>query len=386
MIARGARTRPWTASPRFRTSGYNASVEPVKRVTAKCEREEGCPLYQKGDRISFSSVAVDGVERAPICYRAVLKFMPVIEKIRGGSPPWNFDRTYCGGCEQGKAWFSFSTTEPQAAPQLTNRFEEFALAALAKIKLFHGVHPTILRRIVPFLRERSVRAGDVLVRGGERIDALYMIVGGRFDVLTRDDKKTEKTLMTLARGDCVGEMSLVTGEPSQATIISCGAGQLLEVSGRDFATLLSLVPTLGLSLARDVLHRISRMSHVAAAETRDGILGRLEVVGPAELVQAMHLNRQTGVLAVQDEGTHGTMYFEDGEVLDARIGHEVGEEAFYAFLRWTRGGFRFEAGRRDVSRLLHRDTMGLLLEGLRRIDESARAATGAALTEPVSGS
>jgi CRP-like cAMP-binding protein len=359
-------------------------VEPVKRVTARCEREEGCPLYHKGDRISFSNVAVDGVDRAPVCYRAVIKFIVTVDKIRAGSPPWNFENTFCGGCEHGKAWFGFSTANTMRSVRTNTKFEDFALAALSKIKLFAGVHATTMRRIVPLLRERSVRAAEVIVRTGERVGALFLIVGGRFDVVTRDGK-TEKPVMTLARGDCVGEMSLVTGEPSQATVVSCGVGQVLEVPATEFPTLLSLVPTLGLGLARDVLHRISRMGQVATASERDGILGRLEVVGPAELVQAMHLNRQSGVLTVQCDGTRGTVAFDEGEVVDARLGDDAGEEAFYAFLRWTRGSFRFEAGRQEAARSMHRDTMGLLLEGMRRIDESARAASGAALTDPVTG-
>jgi len=346
----------------------------VAKVTARCDREEGCPLYQRGDRVEFASVAVSGVERAPVCYRAVIKFIPVVEKIRGGGAPWNFDNTFCGGCEHGKAWFAFQSAAPDNAYHHTTRFEEFAMNALTKIKLFAGVHPTIARRIVPLIRERSVRAGDIIVRSGERIGALCMILGGRYDVVTRDEKQAEKHLMTLGRGDCIGEASLVTGEPSFATVVAGGVGQLLEIPSRDFPTLLALIPTLGLGLARDVLQRFSRMGASSAADDRSGIIGRLEVVGAGELVQAMSLNRQTGVLTVTaPEGT-GSMYFEEGRLLDASMGAETGAEPFYRFLRWTKGTFRFEAGKHDVAASIREDTIALLLEGMRRIDEASKQA------------
>ena len=100
--------------------------------------------------------------------------------------------------------------------------------------------------------------------------------------------------------------------------------------------------------------------------------GTLEAIAPAELVQAMHGHGHTGLLTLDRDGVQAVVYFEAGEVVDARIGEQYGAEALFACLGWVRGDFRFEPGRRTGARTIDRGTMGLLLEGARRLDESAR--------------
>src|SRR5690606_28233921 len=67
-----------------------------------------------------------------------------------------------------------------------------------------------------------------------------------------------------------------------------------------------------------------------------------------------------------------TIYFRDGRVIDAEHGHLVGEEAVYRCLIWTGGTFdvEFEAVERDE--VIHTSTQGLLMEGMRRVDEWGR--------------
>ncbi len=335
----------------------------VGKVIARCQREEGCPLYHGGDRVEFANVAVTGLDHAPVCFRAVVKFMPILEGVRLGNPPWNYDGASCGGCEHGQAWFTF-TAKGETSRRTAGRFEEFALSALGTMRLLQGVHASVLRRIVPLLGERAVRAGDVLARVGEKTGALYFIVNGSFDVSAQG----RRNVLTLGPGECIGAMALVTGEPSAATVTAVGVGQLLEVVQRDFPTLLTLVPTLGLGIARDLLHRLARLGTTAQHE---GIMGRFEVVGPAELVQGMNLNRQTGLLTVEQDGVRGTLSFDDGALTNARIGELSNEDAFFAFVRWTRGMFSFEQRPPVEPRAIRTDTVAMLLEALRRLDEAA---------------
>ena len=105
----------------------SGKADPTKKVVIRCDREEGCPLYQRGDRVEFSNVTVSGLQSAPVCFRAVDTFIPIVDKIRAGSPPWNYENSCCGGCEHGKAWFAFSAGGPDNAYHLTTKFEEFAI-------------------------------------------------------------------------------------------------------------------------------------------------------------------------------------------------------------------------------------------------------------------
>jgi hypothetical protein len=51
-----------------------------------------------------------------------------------------------------------------------------------------------------------------------------------------------------------------------------------------------------------------------------------------------------------------------------------GEEAFYRVAQWTEAAFSFESGQRSEIVTVKQPTMSLLMEGLRRVDESRRTA------------
>ena len=240
------------------------------------------------------------------------------------------------------------------------------------MNLFSGVPQIQLLQILPLMSARDVQPGEEIIRKGDPPKALYAIVSGECDVIASDDGRAENLLTTLRPGDCFGEISLLTGEPASASIRARTAGQLLAMSKEDFPSALAQVPTIALSLARVLAARLKKANTWVIDQLKKGIIGKLEIISPAELVQAMNVNRMTGMLAVQNEGRTVAIYFQDGQVYEVE-GADKGEEAFYEFLSWAGGNFRFEPVRKETTaRRFRTDTMGLLLEGMRRLDESRK--------------
>ena len=347
------------------------------KVIARCHLEEGCPLYHSGDGVEFSKVAVTGLDFVPVCSKAVMTLIPIIDAIRNGEPARNHEGTFCGGCDEGRAWFVFSADAAITSYRVAPQFENFAINALGKMKLFAGVRRAILERVVPFLRERRVEEGDIIMKKGDPPVGLYIIVIGHFDVFTFDEHNVQNQIATLTTGDCFGEMSLITGEPISANVQAREAGSLLEIPKDNFQRLLSVVPPLGATLARILATRLAKASTSLVEELKKGLLGRLDMVPPNELIQAMNVNSQTGTLTVRGGKGMLTMYIENGQVLHVDGAGLQGDEAFYDFMKWPQGNFRFQTGKRDIVKNVQGDTISLLLEGLRRIDE-ARAPQSAA--------
>ncbi len=342
----------------------------MRKVTARCDEEQGCPLYHRGDAIEFIAPAVQGVTSAPICARAVGTFESAVSAIRTGDNPLNHQHAYCGGCELGKAWFHFSVEDAMTSFRVAPQFASFALHALSKTSIFAGTHPALLERVLPLFRERRVLDGETVITKNEPGKALYIIVTGQFAVIQPDDHAVEHHIAFLGPGDCFGEMSLITGEGASATVRAKVGSVLLEVPKDDFPKLLSMVPPLALTLARILANRLARAGHVLIDEIKRGLIGRLDLISPVELIQAMNVNNQNGVLTVQGDGSNATIFFVDGQVADVQLGTLRGEEGLYAFLTWSRGTFRFQPGPKEVERTILGDTVGLLLEGVRRIDEA----------------
>ena len=95
--------------------------------------------------------------------------------------------------------------------------------------------------LVAHLQPRLVRGGEVLAREGDVADALFIVIGGRLEVVIERDGE-EHLLGHVGRGELVGEMALVTREPRTATVRALRDTQLLRLDADDFAAIVSRHP------------------------------------------------------------------------------------------------------------------------------------------------
>ena len=92
----------------------------------------------------------------------------------------------------------------------------------------------------------------------------------------------------------------------------------------------------------------------------------------ADLVQVLNICRKTGLLRLTRGPGVASLYFDDGEIRHAEEGAGSGEEAFFRLMAWTDAAFAFESGVKAAAPSVSMPTMTLLMEGLRRIDESKK--------------
>jgi hypothetical protein len=66
------------------------------------------------------------------------------------------------------------------------------------------------------------------------------------------------------------------------------------------------------------------------------------------------------------------MYVSEGQVTHAVYGSLVGDPAVFKVLRWTEGNFQIDFEGKTSEQTTQLNTQGLLMEGLRLLDESAK--------------
>jgi hypothetical protein len=66
------------------------------------------------------------------------------------------------------------------------------------------------------------------------------------------------------------------------------------------------------------------------------------------------------------------MYFSEGQVTHAAYGPLLGDPAVFKVLRWTGGNFQVNFEAKTTQATTNLNTQGLLMEGLRLLDESQR--------------
>jgi hypothetical protein len=66
------------------------------------------------------------------------------------------------------------------------------------------------------------------------------------------------------------------------------------------------------------------------------------------------------------------MYFTQGQVVHAVYGSITGDEAVFKVLRWTAGNFQIDFDGKTTQQTTTLNTQGMLMEGLRLLDEAQR--------------
>jgi CRP-like cAMP-binding protein len=348
------------------------------KVTAVCEEERGCPLYRRESKLDFHAPAVAGVDGVPVCATAVAALKGPAEQVAQGQPPASYSRTFCGGCASGKAWFGFEPVVKETGTALSPAASQFILNSISKMSLFAGVHVSKLMQIVKLIKGTRVPSRRAIITRGAPGESFFIVLEGECEVVHQEegDGDGETVLATLPPGECFGEMALITGEPASATVRAKDDATVLVVSKNNFNAMLGIAPEIAITLARILANRLARTGRQVVEELNKGLIGRLDLISPAELIQAMNVNNQTGMLLVQSANKNLTIYMHDGQVHEVQLGDQRGEEAFFEFLSWARGQFRFEPVRKDQpQKQVQMDTVGLLLEGMRRVDEYKQTGT-----------
>jgi predicted regulator of Ras-like GTPase activity (Roadblock/LC7/MglB family) len=98
--------------------------------------------------------------------------------------------------------------------------------------------------------------------------------------------------------------------------------------------------------------------------------GNLRDMAVADLIQHTCQDGKTAHLRIQHENQQADLYFKEGNVEHAVLGAWRGEEAVYQVLRWELGEFSLETGVASPQHTIDRSWAGLLMEGMRRLDEA----------------
>jgi response regulator RpfG family c-di-GMP phosphodiesterase len=103
-----------------------------------------------------------------------------------------------------------------------------------------------------------------------------------------------------------------------------------------------------------------------------GVSGALSEMGLPEIVQILWHGRKSGRMKVRSGGDNGEIHFVNGAIYNALWGTLRGEEAFFAMLRLSDGEFALDPGFVAPQQVIMASPEALLLEGMRRLDESGR--------------
>src|ERR1700736_3549215 len=120
------------------------------------------------------------------------------------------------------------------------------------------------------------------------------------------------------------------------------------------------------------------LEKMAKTAPSDGVLrGSLAQMNVIDLVQSLEMGRKSCALTLTNKDEKCEMYFAEGQVKHALYGSLTGDQAVFKVLRWKDGNFQISFEGKTTKQTTTLNTQGLLMEGLRMLDESKRDEGGA---------
>ena len=147
----------------------------------------------------------------------------------------------------------------------------------------------------------------------------------------------------------------------------------LELGVEDYLTkpifVRELLARVNLLLARRTQENIATRSTPGGRTRFSGSIHDMAVV---DLLQTFEVSRKSGVVHLSNGSQRAKIFFRDGKIVDAEVSHLRGEEAVYRTLIWNEAEFEVEFCVVTLEDIIGTSTQGILMEGMRRVDEWGR--------------
>ncbi len=361
-----------------------------KPVLLVVQQVTSCALLRPGDRWMFVGKEVSKPGGGKFCGPGLCsvysKLQDIIKNSVDGKLPDDYLLCDAPGCDAAfRMEFSESAPDPTGAQPVP---ADGIRAASTTRRLDRPLSSatTIAKKAGPFLSRlpkelaaelvtscKAIRYEDqqVILMQGIAGEHLYIVAEGKVDVVRYSNEREETILVTLHSGDCFGEMSILTGELTSAEVRSNGNSTVFTLHRDKLETLLMKRPALSREFSKLLADRLKATNVSLESELSRGILGKLSMISLVDLVQTLHQSRRTGTLILNYSGERATIGFTNGAMMTATAGDVLGEEAFFRIVCWPDGDFCFEQKEPSPSDpgQVHTDMMGLMMEGMRRLDE-----------------
>ncbi len=146
----------------------------------------------------------------------------------------------------------------------------------------------------------------------------------------------------------------------------------LELGVEDYLTkpifVRELLARVNLLLARRTQENIA--TRQTSGRTR--FTGSIQDMAVVDLLQTFEVSRKSGVVHLKSGTQRAKIYFRDGKIVDAEVSRLRGEEAVYRTLIWNEAEFEVEFCPVKNDDIMATSTQGVLMEGMRRVDEWGR--------------
>jgi len=149
------------------------------------------------------------------------------------------------------------------------------LESLKTINYFTGLENSDLESILPYISEKCVSKGEILLREGEWSDYLYFLMAGLVKVYKTSQNGKEQILHIAPPGESVNDVSTFDGGTNQASLLAMTPVLLYSIRKEDLKNILEAHPAVYINILKALAYRIRRDSNLVEELSSTQVMGRL---------------------------------------------------------------------------------------------------------------
>jgi CRP/FNR family transcriptional regulator, cyclic AMP receptor protein len=332
----------------------NASgTNPMGAWVIEAARLSDCPLHRTGDRLLVRPPALHHAGGG-CCLVPFLKLRTLLREGKEGKV-----RCAWGTCNG--VWKATREADSDADTELDPATLE---SDLENKPFLLQLPQAVSLALLNAGQRQDLPVGRTVLADGQVNNDLYLVVQGVLEVMEGDMR-----VAIIQRGDCFGELSILTRQPVSNSVRSTTPCTLVAVPRDRFHELLGRFGALGTLMNRLLAKRLRASNQQLESILRPGIWGNLEAFPFLSVVQSIQAGQMTGLLTITRSHGRAVFGFDKGKLRHAQCGGVEGEDALLEIFRWSTGIFRFQDDPMQLEVNVHRETMAALLDSLRKFDE-----------------
>ena len=124
------------------------------------------------------------------------------------------------------------------------------ISELKTFSIFEGMGIRELHAIASVLTVDQLEPGNVIIKEGEENSSIYLIVKGQVTIYEGYETDHQKEKITLGAGAFLGELSLFTRMPPNATCVAASQVEAYVLRHHQFQEIMKVYPQIGINLCR----------------------------------------------------------------------------------------------------------------------------------------
>jgi len=138
-----------------------------------------------------------------------------------------------------------SMNEVAPMPDIIERINK-----LKNFSIFEGMGVRELHALASVVNVEHFKPGDVMIKEGEQNSSIYLVVAGKVTIFIGYGTPDQAEKVTIGEGSFLGELSLFTRMPPNATCVAAEDAEAYVLRHHQFEEIMKVYPQIGINLCR----------------------------------------------------------------------------------------------------------------------------------------